>query len=81
MKRLEGNLLVAEKENLAPPEPRMMRAPSRETLEPGLERHFFFPGGGMKHMVGRRRKYDIERKPETEVSRRCDSQRKGKETV
>lgn len=76
MKRLEGNLLVAEKENLAPSEPRIMRAPSGETFGPGLEGHFFFPGGGMKHMVWRKRSYGIERKiRDRNVSGRLDIER------
>jgi len=62
MERLDGSLLVTEKENLAPSGPRMMRAPSRGTFGLVLEGHFFFPGGGMKHMAGRGRRYGMDKK-------------------
>ena len=53
---------MTEKENLAPSGPRMMRAPSRGTFGLVLEGHFFFPGGGMKHMAGRGRRYGMDKK-------------------
>jgi len=60
---LDGSLLVAENENLAPSEPRMMRAPSRETFGVVLEEGFGFFGAKLiRHIIWRSKRYDIERK-------------------
>jgi hypothetical protein len=62
MERLDGSLLVTEKENLAPSGPKVMRAPSRGTFAPVLEGRFFFPGRVMKHMAGQGRRYGMGKK-------------------